>query len=234
MAAPPSSAFCFLGRPRAMTLVYSPPIARTDGASSTLYPARLGVRNKLSTSRSREAVYSIGDLVSRARDPLPRGFDAARVPDGAAAGTQVLNLTPAYGFERIPCILYTPTESEAESQPRGGVPHRSEQRSSRTMMLAEFRKRWRPRPVRCRPRRHDWNSALSGMTPKPAAIDASMGSPFLLRWLTLGQTRSGKLLVVAHTYQQTDMQETAVRIISARSATRHERRQYEETHETGV
>lgn len=54
------------------------------------------------------------------------------------------------------------------------------------------------------------------------------------RWLTLGQTRSGQLLVVAHTYQETDPQETAVRIISARPATRRERRQYEESHETGV
>ena len=54
------------------------------------------------------------------------------------------------------------------------------------------------------------------------------------RWLTLGQTRSGQLLVVAHTYQETDQHETTVRIISARPATRRERRQYEESHETGV
>ena len=39
VAAPSPSAFCVLGRPRAMTLVYSAPIARTDGAPSTLYPA---------------------------------------------------------------------------------------------------------------------------------------------------------------------------------------------------
>ena len=36
VAAPPPSAFCFLGRPRAMTLVYITPVAPTDGARHTL------------------------------------------------------------------------------------------------------------------------------------------------------------------------------------------------------
>ena len=47
------------------------------------------------------------------------------------------------------------------------------------------------------------------------------------RWVTLGQAENGKLLVVVHTYQEIDAQNAAVRIISARAATKHEQRQYE-------
>ena len=47
------------------------------------------------------------------------------------------------------------------------------------------------------------------------------------RWVTLGQADNGKLLVVVHTYQETDVENAAVRIISARPAIKHEQRQYE-------
>lgn len=47
------------------------------------------------------------------------------------------------------------------------------------------------------------------------------------RWLTLGQTENSKLLVVIHTYQSIGGQAAKVRIISARTATQHERRDYE-------
>ncbi len=48
------------------------------------------------------------------------------------------------------------------------------------------------------------------------------------RWFTLGYDSSGKLLVVAHTYQETEPGRVRARIISARKATRRERRNYEE------
>ncbi|MDZ7851994.1 MAG: BrnT family toxin [Halomonas sp.] len=47
------------------------------------------------------------------------------------------------------------------------------------------------------------------------------------RWLTLGQAENGALLVVVHTYHETDVCSSSIRIISARSATKRERRQYE-------
>lgn len=47
------------------------------------------------------------------------------------------------------------------------------------------------------------------------------------RWVTLGQTENGTLLVIAHTYQAISNTEAAVRIISARAATKHEQRNYE-------
>lgn len=43
------------------------------------------------------------------------------------------------------------------------------------------------------------------------------------RWLLLGQSAAGRLLVVAHTERNDE-----IRIISARPATRHERQTYEE------
>jgi uncharacterized DUF497 family protein len=48
------------------------------------------------------------------------------------------------------------------------------------------------------------------------------------RWLTLGMSREGKLLAVSHTYVDTGSDTATARIISAREANPHERRQYED------
>lgn len=48
------------------------------------------------------------------------------------------------------------------------------------------------------------------------------------RWLTLGLAENGKLLVVVHTYHELDAGSASIRIISARPATKREKRQYEE------
>lgn len=48
------------------------------------------------------------------------------------------------------------------------------------------------------------------------------------RWFTLGLSSQGQLLAVAHTYAATGPDTARVRIISAREATRAERRQYED------
>jgi uncharacterized DUF497 family protein len=59
--------------------------------------------------------------------------------------------------------------------------------------------------------------ALAATVPDP---DHSIGE---LRFLTVGYSSSGKLMVVAHTEDDND----TIRIISAREATRHERKDYE-------
>ncbi len=46
------------------------------------------------------------------------------------------------------------------------------------------------------------------------------------RWISIGQTLGHKVVVAAHLYFDKDGEET-IRIISARYATSHERRQYE-------
>ncbi|MCP4395948.1 MAG: BrnT family toxin [bacterium] len=46
------------------------------------------------------------------------------------------------------------------------------------------------------------------------------------RWLTLGHDEHGILLVVSHLFQSIEDNHCLIRIISARKATRRERRQY--------
>lgn len=50
------------------------------------------------------------------------------------------------------------------------------------------------------------------------------------RWITLGETATGQLLVVVHTWKDSDIDpdRTVVRIISARRPTAREARQYRE------
>jgi uncharacterized protein len=48
------------------------------------------------------------------------------------------------------------------------------------------------------------------------------------RWLSLGQTSEGSLLVVIHTFVETGLGSALLRIISARPATKNERKQYEQ------
>lgn len=52
-------------------------------------------------------------------------------------------------------------------------------------------------------------------------------SYFEERWLTIGKTTRAQLLVLAHLFFNKEGQEV-IRIISAREATKHEQRQYEE------
>lgn len=47
------------------------------------------------------------------------------------------------------------------------------------------------------------------------------------RWFTLGTSSDGELPAVARTYQDSEAPPAKLRIISARSATRRERQQYE-------
>jgi hypothetical protein len=49
------------------------------------------------------------------------------------------------------------------------------------------------------------------------------------RWATLGEAENGQLLVVIHTWQQPGPTEVAVRLISARRATREEIAHYQAT-----
>ena len=48
------------------------------------------------------------------------------------------------------------------------------------------------------------------------------------RWVSVGRSSSGTLLLVIHTYVSPDLGNALVRIISARNASRNERKQYEQ------
>ncbi|MEW6129491.1 MAG: BrnT family toxin [Acidobacteriota bacterium] len=47
------------------------------------------------------------------------------------------------------------------------------------------------------------------------------------RWITLGKDKSDLLLVVIHTFNEAEKDQSIIRIISARKANRNERKQYE-------
>ncbi|MBI4822878.1 MAG: BrnT family toxin [Nitrospirae bacterium] len=47
------------------------------------------------------------------------------------------------------------------------------------------------------------------------------------RWVTLGSTKSGIILVVGHMYYLTEEAEEVIKVITARKATKKEREQYE-------
>ena len=48
------------------------------------------------------------------------------------------------------------------------------------------------------------------------------------RWVTLGQVDGQHFLLVVHTYRNASKNSVTIRLISARSATKHEIRQYEQ------
>jgi len=47
------------------------------------------------------------------------------------------------------------------------------------------------------------------------------------RWITIGTAKTGELLLVVHTFEELTLQETMIRIISAREPTRQERLDYQ-------
>jgi len=49
------------------------------------------------------------------------------------------------------------------------------------------------------------------------------------RWITLGNTKAHKLQLVVHTFMTYHQAQVTIRIISARPATRHEQKQYEDS-----
>jgi uncharacterized DUF497 family protein len=49
------------------------------------------------------------------------------------------------------------------------------------------------------------------------------------RWITVGRDSQGRILVLVHTFSAVSTEESRVRIVSARKATKREARDYEET-----
>lgn len=88
---------------------------------------------------------------------------------------------------------------------------------------------WDPRKAASNLRKHgvDFNDAASVvLDPFGSTIPDEEHSELEDRWLTTGQTREGRLLVVSHTWRQTGSR-MSMRIISARPTTRNERLEYE-------
>ncbi len=88
---------------------------------------------------------------------------------------------------------------------------------------------WDPAKAASNLRKHNVSFELAAtvfVDPLSKSIPDQDQSEFEERWITVGIARNGQLLVVSHTYVDSSG-EVSVRLISARAATRKERRQYE-------
>ena len=89
---------------------------------------------------------------------------------------------------------------------------------------------WDPAKAAVNARKHQVTFELACEVfwdPYSISIPDDEHSQFEERWITMGFTRSGRLLVVCHTHLSTGAAAGSIRIISARPATPSERRQYE-------
>ncbi|HEY6236858.1 MAG TPA: BrnT family toxin [Candidatus Elarobacter sp.] len=83
---------------------------------------------------------------------------------------------------------------------------------------------WDARKARANAKKHGVTfEEASTVFGDPLAISVSDERFDEPRWWTIGQSEYGKMIVVAH-----EDDEKRIRIISARSATRYERKQYEQ------
>ena len=89
---------------------------------------------------------------------------------------------------------------------------------------------WDPAKAASNLRKHGIDFDLAATVfrdPLALSIRDDDHSAFEERWITMGQDREGRLLVVSHTDIPTAGDNTSVRIISARRAAPRERREYE-------
>ena len=89
---------------------------------------------------------------------------------------------------------------------------------------------WDPAKAASNVRKHNVSFELARtvfLDPLMLSIPDEDHGEFERRWITMGCTLDGRLLTVCHTDPRTDGHKTSVRLISARLATRSERRQYE-------
>jgi len=90
---------------------------------------------------------------------------------------------------------------------------------------------WDPEKARANKRKHKVSFELASTVfrdPKGISVFDSEHGESEERWLTLGISATGALLVVHHTYDQLDDLMVRIRIISSRKATKRETKQYEE------
>ncbi|HEY3800764.1 MAG TPA: BrnT family toxin [Caulobacteraceae bacterium] len=88
---------------------------------------------------------------------------------------------------------------------------------------------WDPRKAQSNLAKHGVSfEAAMGVFADPLALSRLDDEPGEERWITLGLASAGRLLLVVHTHIEHSDDRIAIRIISARPATRREARQYEE------
>lgn len=95
----------------------------------------------------------------------------------------------------------------------------------------EFNFQWDPKKAKSNKQKHRVSfeqAATVFRDPKAASIYDGGHSEPEDRWIMLGCSEGGGVLVVCHTFKQIDPTTAQIRIISSRKATRREIRQYME------
>jgi uncharacterized DUF497 family protein len=95
----------------------------------------------------------------------------------------------------------------------------------------QFKFEWDPRKALSNLAKHGVAFAQAAtvlLDPLASSVPDDEHSEGERRWVTLGLSTSGQLLIVIHTFDEAAEDFAAVRIISARSATPSEMRDYEE------
>ena len=90
---------------------------------------------------------------------------------------------------------------------------------------------WDPHKAQANLAKHGVSFAQAAtvlLDPLALTVFDAAHSDFEERWFTLGMSSGGRLLALAHTYSATGPNSAKARVISAREATRAERRQYED------
>lgn len=95
----------------------------------------------------------------------------------------------------------------------------------------QFKFEWDPQKASSNLAKHDVafpHAASVFLDPLASTVPDDEHSEGERRWVTLGSSRTGQLLVVIHTFEEAEENFASVRIISARRATPAEMRDYEE------
>ena len=95
---------------------------------------------------------------------------------------------------------------------------------------AQLELAWDPHKAQSNLAKHGVSFAQAAsvlLDPLALTVFDAAHSDFEERWFTLGLSSAGRLLAVSHTYSATGPGSAKVRMISAREATKAERRQYE-------
>jgi uncharacterized DUF497 family protein len=96
---------------------------------------------------------------------------------------------------------------------------------------AQYNFEWDAEKARVNRAKHDVSfeeAATVFCDPRMLTIYDDEHSQHEERWITVGSSATGRVLVVCHTFREEQKESAVVRIYSARRTTRRERQEYEE------
>ena len=96
--------------------------------------------------------------------------------------------------------------------------------------MVNYNFEWEPNKARSNQSKHGVSfeeAATVFRDPRALSIFDDEHSTKEERWVTIGISNSGRLIVACHTFQEKDDKNTVIRIFSGRRATQKETRQYE-------